>query len=63
LGWLWVIEFPITPRSAIVAVLGGTDRRTLFLVTSESHVASEALAKRSGRIETVEVEVLGAALP
>jgi sugar lactone lactonase YvrE len=44
-------------------MLGGADRRTLFLVTSETHDPTEALAKRSGRIETVEVEVPGAGLP
>jgi sugar lactone lactonase YvrE len=44
-------------------MLGGADRRTLFLVTAETHDPSEALAKRSGRIETVEVEVPGTGLP
>jgi sugar lactone lactonase YvrE len=44
-------------------MLGGTDRRTLFLVTSETHDPTEALAKRSGRIETVEVDVPGAGMP
>jgi sugar lactone lactonase YvrE len=44
-------------------MLGGADRRTLFLVTAETHDPTEALAKRSGRIETVEVEVPGAGLP
>ncbi len=44
-------------------MLGGADRRTLFMVTAETHDPTEALAKRSGRIETVEVEVPGAGLP
>src|SRR5262245_47209831 len=44
-------------------MLGGADRRTLFVVTAETHDPTEALAKRSGRIETVEVEVPGAGLP
>ena len=44
-------------------MLGGPDRRTLFVVTAETHDPTEALAKRSGRIETVEVEVAGAGLP
>jgi sugar lactone lactonase YvrE len=44
-------------------MLGGPDRRTLFIVTAETHDPTEALAKRSGRIETVEVEVPGAGLP
>jgi sugar lactone lactonase YvrE len=44
-------------------MLGGADRRTLFVVTAETHDPTETLAKRSGRIETVEVEVPGAGLP
>ena len=44
-------------------MLGGSDRRTLFVVTAETHDPTEALAKRSGRIETVEVQVPGAGLP
>jgi sugar lactone lactonase YvrE len=44
-------------------MLGGADRRTLFVVTAETHDPTEALAKRSGRIETVEVEIPGAGLP
>ncbi len=44
-------------------MLGGADRRTLFVVTSETHDPTEALAKRSGRIETVEVDVPGVGLP
>jgi sugar lactone lactonase YvrE len=44
-------------------MLGGPDRRTLFVVTAETHHPPEALAKRSGRIETVEVEVPGAGFP
>jgi sugar lactone lactonase YvrE len=44
-------------------MLGGADRRTLFIVTAETHDPTEALAKRSGRIETVEVDVPGAGFP
>jgi len=44
-------------------MLGGADRRTLFLATAETHDPEEAKAKRSGRIETVRVEIPGAGLP
>jgi len=44
-------------------MLGGPDRRTLFVATAESSNPEEVKAKRSGRIETVRVEVPGAGLP
>jgi sugar lactone lactonase YvrE len=54
----------VKPTSVPYAcMLGGADRRTLFVLTSEALLPDEALAKRSGRIETVEVDVPGAGLP
>jgi sugar lactone lactonase YvrE len=50
-------------RRPYACMLGGPDRRTLFVVTAETHNPSEALAKRSGRIEIIEVEVPGAGFP
>jgi sugar lactone lactonase YvrE len=50
-------------RRPYACMLGGPDRRTLFLVTAETHDPHEALEKRSGRIEAVEVEVPGAGFP
>ena len=50
-------------RRPYACMLGGPDRRTLFVVTAETHDPSEALAKQSGRIETVEIEVPGAGFP
>jgi len=44
-------------------MLGGPDRRTLFVLTAETLQPDEARAKQSGRIETVRVEVPGAGLP
>lgn len=44
-------------------MLGGPDRRTLFVLTAETTNPDEARAKKSGRIETVRVEVPGAGLP
>lgn len=44
-------------------MLGGPDRRTLFVATAESSNPDEVKAKKSGRIEIVRVEVPGAGLP
>jgi sugar lactone lactonase YvrE len=48
---------------AFACMLGGSDRRTLFVLTAETMNPDEARAKASGRIETVRVEVPGAGLP
>jgi sugar lactone lactonase YvrE len=44
-------------------MLGGPDRRTLFVATAETHEPEAAKAKPSGRIEIVTVDVPGAGLP
>ncbi len=44
-------------------MLGGTHRRMLFVLTAETADPSEALARESGRVEMVEVDVPGAGLP
>jgi len=44
-------------------MLGGPERRTLFIMTAETFNHEEARAKRSGRVEIIEVEVPGAGLP
>lgn len=48
---------------AFACMLGGADRRTLFVLTAETIHPDEARAKASGRIETVQVDVPGAGLP
>lgn len=58
----------VTHRIAVsthpyACMLGGPDRRTLFVCTAETSRPDEAVAERSGRIEIVEVEVPGAGLP
>lgn len=50
-------------RHPYACMLGGDDRRTLFICTAETHDPVQARAKLSGRIETVEVTVAGAGLP
>jgi sugar lactone lactonase YvrE len=52
-----------TSRKPYACMLGGPDRRTLFVLTAETADADEARAKASGRIETVDVDVPGAGLP
>jgi sugar lactone lactonase YvrE len=44
-------------------MLGGRDRRTLYLCTALDHVPEKARNARSGRIEAVDVDVPGAGLP
>jgi sugar lactone lactonase YvrE len=53
---------PMGDRHAYACILGGHDRRTLFLCTNTG--SGPAMAdKRDGRIESIRVEVAGAGLP
>jgi len=52
-----------TDRGAFACMLGGDDRRTLFICTSGSSDPVESAQQRSGRIESVRVAVAGAGLP
>jgi sugar lactone lactonase YvrE len=49
--------------NAYACMLGGPDRRTLFVLTAATHDPERARAERRGRIETVPVEVPGAGWP
>ena len=51
-----------TGRGCFACALGGSDRTTLFLLTGEGF-SGEAMRKRTGAIEMVEVAVPGAGLP
>lgn len=54
----------VRPKNqAFACMLGGPDRRTLFVCTAESDNPDKILVKASGRIETVQVDVPGAGLP
>ena len=49
---------------AVACMLGGTDRRTLFILTAKAVTPNEILSERGGgRIEIIEVDVPGAGLP
>jgi sugar lactone lactonase YvrE len=50
-------------KSAFACMLGGPDRRTLFILTADSFLPDEARVRLSGRVEFVEVDVPGAGLP
>jgi sugar lactone lactonase YvrE len=50
-------------RRAVACMLGGPDRRTLFVCTTQAIVPEKAVKLRSARIEMIEVAVPGAGLP
>ncbi|MCK4863398.1 MAG: SMP-30/gluconolactonase/LRE family protein [Dehalococcoidales bacterium] len=58
-----VIDHVELSAKAVACMLGGPDRRTLFITTAETSQPDEAKAKRSGRVEMVRVDVPGAGLP
>jgi sugar lactone lactonase YvrE len=49
--------------NAFACMLGGDERRTLFVCTAGTHVPEKAALARSGRIELVDVAVPGAGWP
>lgn len=50
-------------RMAIACMLGGDDRRTLYVLTAGGLDAEDSRRERWGRIEAVDVDVPGAGLP
>ncbi len=52
-----------TDQMAIACMLGGDDRRTLYVLTAPSVDGPECETLRSARVESLEVEVPGAGLP
>jgi sugar lactone lactonase YvrE len=53
----------IGAHNAYACMLGGTDRRTLFICAAPTHAAAETRAARAGAILAVDVDVPGAGLP
>jgi len=51
---------PVPGRRAVACMLGGEDRKTLFLLTAETTIEELAQGKSRGRIEIVRVDVPGA---
>jgi sugar lactone lactonase YvrE len=58
-----VVERIPTETQAIACMLGGPDRRTLFVLTAESTDPDECVKRKSARVETARVDVPGAGLP
>ncbi len=56
-------EVSVGDRNAYACMLGGDDRRTLFVCTAESSNPAKTLPKMTGRIEHTRVDVPGAGLP
>jgi sugar lactone lactonase YvrE len=52
-----------TEQMAIACMLGGADRRTLFILSSPSIEPDKCVAMKGARIETMQVQVPGAGLP
>jgi sugar lactone lactonase YvrE len=50
-------------RRAVACMLGGEDRRTLFMLTAETTLEELSQGKSKGRIETARVDVPGAGYP
>jgi sugar lactone lactonase YvrE len=57
-----VVDRVDTGRGCFACMLGGADRRTLFLMTAEGFEGA-AIRRRTAAIEVVEVEVPGAGYP
>jgi len=52
-----------TGRGCYACMLGGPDRKTLFLMTADDFRREKVLEAHSGKIEIVEVDIPGAGLP
>jgi sugar lactone lactonase YvrE len=48
---------------AYACMLGGPERKTLFICTAPTHVTPEVIDIHDGRIEVLEVDVAGAGIP
>jgi sugar lactone lactonase YvrE len=58
-----VLERITADQGCFACMLGGEDRRTLFVLTAAGSDPADCRARRAGRIETVQVAVPGAGLP
>jgi sugar lactone lactonase YvrE len=56
-------DVPLPGRHSYACMLGGPDRRDLYICTAEHHLPVKTLESRSGRIEVLRAEVPGAGLP
>jgi sugar lactone lactonase YvrE len=56
-------EIPHEGRHSFACMLGGADRRDLYICTAEHHLPDRTVPLRSGRIERIRVDVPGAGRP
>jgi len=56
-------DIPLPGRRSYACMLGGADRRDLYICTAEDHLPDRTIHTRKGRIEVVRVDVPGAGLP
>jgi sugar lactone lactonase YvrE len=58
-----ILDVVDTDTRCFACMLGGDDRRTLFMLTSDFSLAHEAAARRTGKVLVADVEVPGAGWP
>ena len=58
-----VLERIMADQGVFACMLGGEDRRTLYVLTASGSDPEDSAARRLGRIETMRVDVPGAGLP
>lgn len=58
-----VLDVIETDNRCFACMLGGPDRRTLFMLTSQYSLAVEAAVRRTGNVLVAEVDTPGAGLP
>jgi sugar lactone lactonase YvrE len=58
-----ILDVIETDNRCFACMLGGPDRRTLFMLTSRHSLAVEAAVRRTGNVLIAEVDVPGAGLP
>jgi sugar lactone lactonase YvrE len=56
-------DIPLPGRNSYACMLGGGDRRDLYICTAQEHLPDRTVKLRSGKIEVVRVEIPGAGLP
>jgi sugar lactone lactonase YvrE len=58
-----ILDIVETDQRCFACMLGGDDRRTLFMLTSQFSLAVEAAAHRTGNVLIADVDTPGAGLP
>jgi sugar lactone lactonase YvrE len=58
-----VLERIVADQGVFACMLGGEDRRTLYVLTASGSDPEDCAARRQGRIETAQVDAPGAGLP